>query len=366
MGCSCGKKDVKQQEFDQVGLVNNHAYSVLSVNTIDDQCLIYLRNPWGHDVWNGDWSFDWSGWTDEYKEALNYEQMQWNEGTFWMPFEMFLYYFDYISIARLRTAQNWQDLRFSINLGFHCDCKMLKMVVREPTEICLELFQQSERHMDAEVDIAILVHKVKSGTNRPGELVFRSSRKHAGNICTNEKFFESGEYLVCWLSLNYIHNGRTVPGTIVVHSSKLVIASLIDSSMEILRDSLISLILKEGQTQELYPNLIYYSMGEKFRGMMALVENTDNSNAAEITLDYRESKNVISTRGDLYTKDLLQPGHRQILTILTPIKPMDQLLYSVKSKVKQIDRSKVPNESNIPPLESAALMALHGSVSLFD
>jgi len=49
------------------GVVGNHAYSVLSVHDImvedENIRLLRLRNPWGHQEWQGDWSDKSDLWT---------------------------------------------------------------------------------------------------------------------------------------------------------------------------------------------------------------------------------------------------------------------------------------------------------------
>jgi hypothetical protein len=42
---------------DQLGLVGNHAYSLLSLHKVGSETLLRLRNPWGRVVWKGAWSF---------------------------------------------------------------------------------------------------------------------------------------------------------------------------------------------------------------------------------------------------------------------------------------------------------------------
>ena len=38
------------------GIVQGHAYAILSVEEVDDVQLLRLRNPWGRKEWTGDWS----------------------------------------------------------------------------------------------------------------------------------------------------------------------------------------------------------------------------------------------------------------------------------------------------------------------
>ena len=46
------------------GLVNNHAYAVLSTHTLSNGTrIVKMSNPWGYDVYTGNWSDKSSLWT---------------------------------------------------------------------------------------------------------------------------------------------------------------------------------------------------------------------------------------------------------------------------------------------------------------
>ena len=43
--------------FNECGIANNHAFSILSVFSINDDTYLYaMRNPWGVAKFSGDWS----------------------------------------------------------------------------------------------------------------------------------------------------------------------------------------------------------------------------------------------------------------------------------------------------------------------
>ena len=50
MGASCNARDGVAVDFDTVGLMPNHAYSVLEVTQVDHHRLVRLHNPWGRCV----------------------------------------------------------------------------------------------------------------------------------------------------------------------------------------------------------------------------------------------------------------------------------------------------------------------------
>ena len=69
---SCGSspqlKKLSLKEQKKIGIVSNHAYSLLDVYpcvyTLSGKLtLVKLRNPWGNTEWQGDWNFSSNLWT---------------------------------------------------------------------------------------------------------------------------------------------------------------------------------------------------------------------------------------------------------------------------------------------------------------
>jgi len=62
-----GSKGDSDTNTTSEGVVCNHAYSVLSVHEIkvrnENIRLLRLRNPWGNQEWQGDWSDKSNLWT---------------------------------------------------------------------------------------------------------------------------------------------------------------------------------------------------------------------------------------------------------------------------------------------------------------
>jgi Calpain family cysteine protease len=59
LASSAGEEE-QDKNLKKVGLVSDHAYTILSVYEIEVKGktlqLLKLRNPWGHQEWTGDWS----------------------------------------------------------------------------------------------------------------------------------------------------------------------------------------------------------------------------------------------------------------------------------------------------------------------
>lgn len=77
--------------------------------------LVRLRNPWGAFAWKGEWGVGWAGWTPALRKRLGTTDAP---GTFWMPFEKFIYYFDSVDIAQTRELHGWKTVRYPIEIGW--------------------------------------------------------------------------------------------------------------------------------------------------------------------------------------------------------------------------------------------------------
>ncbi|CAG7727607.1 unnamed protein product, partial [Allacma fusca] len=91
IGISCGRPEVSEDEYEKVGLVSNHVYSILQVRSISGLRLLQLRNPWGDHSWKGDWNKASRLWTPQLLEMLKPPKE--DDGTFWISFQDTVKYF---------------------------------------------------------------------------------------------------------------------------------------------------------------------------------------------------------------------------------------------------------------------------------
>eukprot|EP00746_Dinoflagellata_sp_MGD_P157251 gnl/MRDRNA2_/MRDRNA2_86159_c0_seq1.p1 gnl/MRDRNA2_/MRDRNA2_86159_c0~~gnl/MRDRNA2_/MRDRNA2_86159_c0_seq1.p1 ORF type:complete len:425 (-),score=91.12 gnl/MRDRNA2_/MRDRNA2_86159_c0_seq1:1123-2268(-) len=108
--CACsdtaGGDDTNKSEG---GVVQSHAYTIIQIakdvagSGVD---LMHLRNPWGRQEWNGDWSDGSSTWDDhpEVKEALKPEFG--DDGTFWMTKEDFVTQYCRVYVCKVNMGEN--------------------------------------------------------------------------------------------------------------------------------------------------------------------------------------------------------------------------------------------------------------------
>jgi len=112
LGCSSSSKSKVEGKKDN-GLYTRHVYSLLKVmtETLDDGNpvnLVYLRNPWGHKEWNGDWADQGDDTNSKWKEnpelAKRLSNTKRNDGCFYMSFEDWVANFTCVSLCPVGTA----------------------------------------------------------------------------------------------------------------------------------------------------------------------------------------------------------------------------------------------------------------------
>jgi hypothetical protein len=170
--------DSKAQNLSQMGIISNHAYSLLCVveENINGELirLVKCRNPWASNEWKGDYSdSDTKNWTNEKKRLFGYEKK--DDGIFWMKFEDHITYFHQCYVCNVENT-NTNECRFQIteteldlphvfnlkidkklklNLSclswhwrFHRDCK-LDTAVR-PTSVVVAKYDETYKFSDVQ------------------------------------------------------------------------------------------------------------------------------------------------------------------------------------------------------------------------
>ena len=59
------------KELCHKSLIAQHSYAILEAKEHSGHQLLKIRNPWGNEEWDGDWSDKSQLWTQEMKEAFN-------------------------------------------------------------------------------------------------------------------------------------------------------------------------------------------------------------------------------------------------------------------------------------------------------
>ncbi|EYB98912.1 hypothetical protein Y032_0127g1413 [Ancylostoma ceylanicum] len=377
MGCSCGagKRAVNEEVFRRNGLLAKHAYSVLDVRQEGEHRLLRLRNPWGSFVWKGKWSNNWNGWPQDLKRKLLSGEP--STGTFWISYDDFLSHFDSVDIAKIRWYQGWAELRIPIQMGgeFMNSDRAVRILIEEPTEVCLTLFQGGARTAHDQVDLLICVHMVStSGTI--GDLICRSARKLEAFVSTGDVFLRSGQYIIVCHSLTTLGT-RKIHGCLAIHSSKPMFADMVPCPPAVYTDSLVQLALKEGKLHSSLNGVFPRYITENFSGLLLMVDNVLEDMWVHVKVECSNSTNVLSSRGTLDVADSIPPLSRQIIMILTHFEPTQtylvqhQLLVRVSHRHALGDFTIVRNgartgsESHSPPFGCPAIEQLHSRKALF-
>eukprot|EP00746_Dinoflagellata_sp_MGD_P154532 gnl/MRDRNA2_/MRDRNA2_84870_c0_seq2.p1 gnl/MRDRNA2_/MRDRNA2_84870_c0~~gnl/MRDRNA2_/MRDRNA2_84870_c0_seq2.p1 ORF type:complete len:469 (+),score=86.21 gnl/MRDRNA2_/MRDRNA2_84870_c0_seq2:85-1491(+) len=107
--CLCSHSRVDDTHVNEGGIVQGHAFTLIQVQANpagSDVNLVQIRNPWGKQEWNGDWSDDSDKW-DEYpevKELLMPESA--DDGTFWMSVEDMAENYILIYVCKMNMGEN--------------------------------------------------------------------------------------------------------------------------------------------------------------------------------------------------------------------------------------------------------------------
>lgn len=129
----------------EMGLIANHAYSIISVHLSDKYRIIKLRNPWAKFEWNGDYADNSKLWTDELKEKIGYTNAE--DGVFCMSVQDFKRCFEFISISVYHSGWEYSYVEVESD---HNHAEYFKFSVDEPCEIFLRIHQDDMRHLSKE------------------------------------------------------------------------------------------------------------------------------------------------------------------------------------------------------------------------
>ena len=117
IGAACYNKNLKEADYERLGLLANHAYSILDVKELHGLRLLKVRNPWGRISWRGNWSFNSPSWTPELLELFKINPREMNSnadnGVFWISYFDFLKYFHSV-----RKKKTFKTLIFFIDFYF--------------------------------------------------------------------------------------------------------------------------------------------------------------------------------------------------------------------------------------------------------
>jgi len=215
MSVACDESSRKDPT--KAGLMNDHSYTILDGKESKKLGvrLLEIRNPWGHGEWTGDWSDFSPLWTQTAKQEFGIaEDLDPDDGAFWMCWDDFLNYFTTLTVCYCR--RDWSDARVALNLHWDAQSGQLST---QPVKLIIPpgakgewvgLFQQDTRERGAwpYLDLTALIFKETANGREPVGFVGCESARQVfqafGDDGREELFkkpLEAGTYiLMCFTS----------------------------------------------------------------------------------------------------------------------------------------------------------------------
>ena len=169
------KKKVDLNEWEKVGLVCGHAYSLLQIVESGGHQLCQIRNPWGDATqWNGEWSDSSPLWNKNPETRDKCKFTKTNDGTFWMPWRDVRKYFK--SGAVCYAKPHYKDIRVRGCFDYGLPSMIMEITVKEQTRIFATVSQIDQRGTSAnskaeyEPLMLSLAYPSKSGYDNDGSL----------------------------------------------------------------------------------------------------------------------------------------------------------------------------------------------------
>ena len=310
--------------YADVGLVPNHAYSVLDVKLVDGKHrLVRLRNPWSSSNWSGAWSDDSKEWTPQLKtECMAYGAH--DEGIFWMLFGDFCKYFTRFDICKV--AQDWcvsqlagsiAATRDSIHDGF-------QVIARKTTTMEISLFPQiqSSRLARSDFDMGVVVLHAQKGKHVMESVMLSSSRTRfsLNETCAAHLTDTQGTYVIVPFSFMNMSVGDSdpIPFVCMVHSSSELIVAPVTLPPSLVAHAVTTFVRAHGQPLKI-PAAIPKEMRLLEYESIFVADNAHKSKHFQVDLQITDSTNMENSRSQSKMVDIVPKQGCQLITALTPI-----------------------------------------------
>ena len=126
------------------GLDPGHDYTLINIYTVkNDIKLVKLRNPYGNCEYSGDWRDSSDKWTPEIKKQCDFKGES-DEGIFYMPYKLFLEYYDAIHICKIQ--EKYKTTYFKVSKNDAIKCQIHELVIKEDNpNTFIQLYQKNPR-----------------------------------------------------------------------------------------------------------------------------------------------------------------------------------------------------------------------------
>ncbi|KAL4442303.1 hypothetical protein ABPG74_005644 [Tetrahymena malaccensis] len=138
------KVDLKDEN---ISLIQNHAYSFLSLYNYKGQNIIKLKNPWGKNEWKGKLQKQETQKVKELKQALgNYVDDE-KDGILNMTLKEFQQYFAYVCIQYFEAGYIYSAIKIQLK---NRKAKYYKFQLKYKTKLCLRLIQTTKKDLSCQ------------------------------------------------------------------------------------------------------------------------------------------------------------------------------------------------------------------------
>ncbi|KAI1331660.1 hypothetical protein F5Y16DRAFT_358893 [Xylariaceae sp. FL0255] len=197
---------------DRKGIVELHAYSVMTAVEIDGQRLVRLKNPWGKGEWKGAWSDGSKEWTAEWLTKLNHRFG--DDGNFWISYDDLLKKYQAFDRTRLfgpdwKMVSAWATVQVPWTLDYHDTYFSFSLAKAGPVVIVLsQLDNRYYRGLEGQYrfELNFRLHK-----KHQEDYVVRSISPYCQSRSVNvELELDDGEYTVL-MKINASRNLHIMP-----------------------------------------------------------------------------------------------------------------------------------------------------------
>lgn len=229
---------IDNQSIKERGLVPLHAYTLIEVIEIDiDNTkirLLKIRNPWGYNEWNGEWSREYiNNMRIKYEKSL-FALTSLNEGEFYMEFNDFIMTFGYLSHCCISSSSVIKHLTYKSSSAYpFCLPKVyIVELFHDDSQLGISIIDRHWRFSRDVVDKVIPLYSVLCQVTENDELKYISSKYSVNtSISIIKNNLNKGKYLL-WIWNDY-ENSYISPDNDKAYSVvKINLASDKDFSIE--------------------------------------------------------------------------------------------------------------------------------------
>lgn len=377
MTCTSNRDTAVLQD---VKLESRHCYSLLDVLEVEPEKggravrLLKVRDPSNERCWSGPWSDSSACWSSTMRNRLGHAAGN-RDGVFFMPFDMYLRFFDHCTICRILGA-DWAEVQVDVRLPRHQPPDQgFLLRAEQGTAFSLSLAQPERRvrrgpfHVDPLEPLAcigLVILKVDSGCTAslsPGTATAHdvARMRHRPTVSCEGTLSAGGTYLIVPLSL---HDGVHRDVVVTCRSHKPVTLEkmpLDPSSIQ----SAWAAYARHRCSGEGGPGITEVVQGDcrllvtqgSGACVVALAENCgDRPLRATLAL---VASNMRYTRGVAASTDWLKPGSGQLVQVALP-KDEAQVEWAAMPALKIFEaRPGKASEQHTPQVKPVGVGILH-------